>query len=92
MIKYIIYFVSYTSNYDTLNISGRFIVTEKEFTYYTRDGYKTLPIAYTKFKDRPESIYILDNGKDRVTMFVGYKEMKYSIKDEHIKVKRKHRR
>lgn len=85
MIKYIIYWASYVSNYDTLAISGRMIVTDSTVVYYTREGYKTGKIV-SKIDNEFDQMYLLE---DKTLIYIGVKRVEYSVNREHITLKRK---
>lgn len=86
MIRFIIYWFSYTSNYDTLAISGRFVIEENKIEYYTREGYKTGNIKYKIQDDNGNGLYFLEGN---IMMRIKQKKITYSINKEHITLKRK---
>lgn len=84
--KFIIYWFAYVSNYDTLAISGRFIIEDKTIEYYTKEGYKTSNIKYKIQDDHGCGLYLLD---DNILMRIKARKIRYNIKNEHITLKRK---
>jgi len=69
------------SNYDTLDISGRMIVTDSTVVYYTKQGYKSSKIVSEI--DQVNKMYLLE---DKTLIYIGNK-IKYSVGKEHITLK-----
>jgi len=103
MIKYIFYWITYTSSvFPQQDVSGTMVIYQDSVRFYTHaDGYQTLPIVAT---ERPvhtvdgtspyNTVYLLKKDDTFVTIMIHPTYIEYSVKngiDEYIRVKRKNR-